>query len=108
MTPEANRYQADMVLHAISAALGVPSIMPGEYRNPFDFLTEFDEWFEFKKRQYADREPTHRIIKDMLSHDLHRAALSYDSNLSALKAMADEHYGRMKVDTRSIGMVTSQ
>jgi hypothetical protein len=76
--------------------------MPGEYRNPFSFTDEFDQWFEFEKRRHCDCEPTFHIIRDMLSDDLHRAAQSLDTNYSSLKATANAHYGRMPPLTRAL------
>ena len=38
-----------------------------DYRCPFDFMTEFDQWFQWKKREYADHEPTGQIMCDMVS-----------------------------------------
>lgn len=49
-----------------------------EYRNPFHFLDEFDQWFEFEKRRRFDKESTCVIICDMLKHDLIRARKSMD------------------------------
>lgn len=48
-------------------------LMPGEYRNPFHFLSEFDQWFEFESRKRFDRESTWSILSDMLRDDLGRA-----------------------------------
>ena len=36
------------------------------YRCPFDFITEHEQWFEWKKREHFDKEPTGKIITDML------------------------------------------
>ena len=49
-------------------------LMPGEYRNPFHFLNEFDQWFEFESRKRFEKEPTWSILSDMLRDDLGRAA----------------------------------
>lgn len=37
------------------------------YRCPFDFLAEFDQWIEWKIREYGRHENTGTIITDMLS-----------------------------------------
>jgi len=78
--------------HARSAAsfpyaLPVPimSMMPGEYRNPFHFLDEFDQWFEFQSRKRFYKEKTQDIIQDMLRHDLGRARKAYDASSYGLK-----------------------
>lgn len=42
-----------------------------DYRCPFDFLTEFDNWFRWKSRQHFRRDRTGDIIVDMIS-DLER------------------------------------
>ena len=49
-------------------------LRPGEYRNPFHFLNEFDQWFEFNRRARFEKESTWSILSDMLSDDLERAA----------------------------------
>lgn len=46
----------------------------GEYRNPFHFLNEFDQWFEFQRRRRFEKESTWSILSDMLRDDLERAA----------------------------------
>ena len=73
--------------HSMGAAsfpyvLSAPSmsLMPGEYRNPFHFLDEFDKWFEFQSRKRFCKERTHDIIKDMLKNDIERARKAYDSS----------------------------
>lgn len=50
------------------------SLHPGEYRNPFHFLNEFDQWFEFNRRARFEKESTWSILSDMLRDDLERAA----------------------------------
>lgn len=95
------------LIHGIGCSLGIPAIMPGEYRNPFHFLDEFDDWFEFEKRKHSDNEPTHRIIADMLSHDLALAAKSFDANYTSLKRYANEHFGKAVFDNRTAMIVSS-
>jgi hypothetical protein len=34
------------------------NLRPGEYRNPFHFLNEFDQWFEFNRRDRFEKEST--------------------------------------------------
>lgn len=80
----------------------MPALMPGEYRNPFDFITEHDQWFEFLKRKYFDRESTYDIIRDMLSDDIPRAARSADVSYSSAKMDAFRFAGAMNVDRRAI------
>ena len=80
------------ITEQIGRSLNVPAILPGEYRNPFHFLDEFDQWFEFEKRKHFDKQPTHRIIADMLPHDLARAAKSFDANYTLLKRVVREIY----------------
>lgn len=77
------------VIGAITQLHSLPfGLLAGEYRNPFDFLNEFDQWFEFEKRKNFDKEPTHKIIASMLSHDLRRASQSMDTNYTMLKRRA--------------------
>lgn len=37
-----------------------------EYDCPFDFLLEYDKWFEWKKREHFDRDSTGQIMCDMV------------------------------------------
>lgn len=72
---------------AFRANIGAPTLLLGEYRNPFDFMTEFDQWWEFGVRQVYYKEETSAIIRDMLQNDLHRASLSFDLYLTILKSI---------------------
>ncbi len=38
-----------------------------EYECPFDFMTEFDQWFAWRRRVYFDKWSTGRTITSMLS-----------------------------------------
>jgi len=103
---EYNEYK-QMVMEGVSRSLGVPAVMPGEYRNPFNILDEFDEWFEFEKRHHFDKESTHKIIEAMLSHDVARAAKSFDANYTWCKQIANEHFGRAVFDNRTMAFTSS-
>lgn len=70
-------------LRQLATAMGLPTLMIGEYRNPFHILDEGDQWFEFEKRRGFDSEPTWRILADMLAHDLDRANRAMLTNFSS-------------------------
>lgn len=38
-----------------------------DYRCPFDFLAEFDQWFEWKKREHFGKQSTGTIMCSMVS-----------------------------------------
>lgn len=44
------------ILKQLSRSLGVPLTIWHEYRCPFDFMDEFDQWIEWKKRVYFNKE----------------------------------------------------
>lgn len=39
----------------------------GHYRCPFDFLTEFPQWFGWQRRIHFDRQTTGQATTDMIS-----------------------------------------
>ncbi|WP_436716580.1 hypothetical protein U8335_03970 [Roseiconus lacunae] len=96
------RAYADAILRHVARSHGIPAIMPAEYRNPFDLFTEFDAWFEFERRRHVDKEPTHRIIRDMLADNLQRAAAAIDTNRTAAKMQACRDAGRVSFQFRGI------
>ncbi len=60
---------SETLLRRVAALLGLPAVLPGTYRCPFDFLTEFELWFEFHRRKLFAKEPTWIIIGEMLADD---------------------------------------
>ena len=80
----------------------VNSLMPGEYRNPFHFLDEFDQWFEFQSRKRFYREKTQDIIQDMLKNDIERAHKAYDASRCGLKFDVMCNFGVQILDPRSV------
>lgn len=86
MTPESFRVFSETLIGEMYSSLGIPALLPGEYRNPFDFIDEHDQWFEFLRRKYFGKEATYDIIRDMLSDDLARAARAADTNYSSYAA----------------------
>jgi len=90
------------VIQESARRLSVPLVLPGEYHNPFDFIDEFDNWFEFERRRHFGKESTHSIIASMLAHDQIRAIRSMDTNYSQIKQMARQYAGRAIIDNRSV------
>ena len=43
------------------------SLSMESYRCPFDFLNDFDQWFEWQRRLYVDNQTTGKIITNMIS-----------------------------------------
>lgn len=83
------------------------SLMPGEYRNPFDFLTEFDQWFEFVSRKRFGKESTYDIIRQMLRNDLSRASRAMDVNYSSARMQATMQFGATVIFPKSILITTT-
>ena len=75
-----------------------------EYRCPFDFIDEHDQWFEWKRREHFDRESTGKIITSMLDdldrikdHKVERR--TYKDSLmfeSMYDSFISEHTNRMR------------
>jgi hypothetical protein len=86
----------------IMARLGVPVLLFGEYRNPFDFIDETGQWIEFETRRYWLEQSTNEIIQDMLSHDLSRAANSFDSDYTLLRITCKHDLGRYSPVSSSV------
>ena len=87
----------DLIRSNIMANLGVPAHLffpRGHYVNPFDFIEEFDNWFEFYRRHYFDKETTHNIVRDMLRNDPNRAMRAFNANYSS--AILDFRVGLFK------------
>jgi len=82
-------------------------LLPGEYRNPFDFLTEFDQWFEFISRKRFGKESTYDIIRQMLRNDLARASRAMDTNYSSARIHARMQFGATVIEPRSILITTT-
>ena len=82
-------------------------LMPGEYRNPFNFLTEFDQWFEFASRKTFGKESTYDIICQMLRNDLARASRAMDTNYSSAMIHARMQFGATAIEPRSILIATT-
>lgn len=80
-------------MRGIAVSMGIPTILPGEYRNPFDFLREFDKWFEFEERKHYRKESTYSIVRDMLRDDPWRASKAMDANYTAAKWLANQQFG---------------
>lgn len=51
----------------------MPFLQPGRYDCPFNILYEFEKWFEFKRRVIVDKEPTRKVISEMLRCDSRNA-----------------------------------
>lgn len=82
--------------------LMIPQLLPGEYRNPFHFLNEFDQWFEFQRRKRFAKQSTFEIISDMLRNDIKRAAKSLDTNYSGIRFDCRMQFGASVINSRSI------
>lgn len=76
--------------------------MPAEYRNPFDFMNEHDQWFEFLRRKYFGGESTYNIIRDMLSDDIPRASRAADVSYSSARLDADRYAGKLISERRAL------
>lgn len=87
------------VQQAVTESLGIPTLWPGEYKNPFDFTTEHDQWFEFLRRKYFGKELTFDIIRDMLPNDRRRAAGCLETNFSSIHCDA-KHFAERTVSDR--------
>ena len=42
------------------------SVLYRKYRCPFNIITQFDQWIEWKKREHGYHHPTGRIMYDMV------------------------------------------
>jgi hypothetical protein len=73
------RVWENIFAHELISHQRFPALRPPEYRNPFHFLDEFDSWFEFMRRTRFEKESACSVIRDMLSHDITRAAESLDT-----------------------------
>ena len=57
----------DTTIEKITGALNIPRTMLWvEYRCPFDFIDEFADWFEFKRRVHFEGERTADVILSMV------------------------------------------
>lgn len=76
----------------------------GEYRCPFDFLKEFDQWFEWQRRVHFEKQSTGWIITTMLSDidriKAHRVELTP-------KFYCDFNYSSLRFGIKSLIATTS-
>lgn len=75
----------------------------GHYRNPFDFMTETEQWFEFNWRTRFHHEKSLDVIKSMLT-DVKRIHAAYDDGF---KWTVRHHYGVVSLDSRSVLIATT-
>jgi len=79
------RVWENIFTHELISHQKFSALRPPEYRNPFHFLDEFDSWFEFMRRTRFEKESACSVIRDMLSHDITRAAESLDTRYSKIQ-----------------------
>lgn len=79
---------------SLTRPLNVPMMFRGEYRNPFDFIDEFEDWFTFEKRKHFDKESTFAIIRDMMPDDLTRVNQAMDANYSSMRFSTFQQFGK--------------
>lgn len=96
------RDYADGLVAGIARSLSMPALLPGTYRNPFNILTDFDQWFEFERRTKYVGIDSRRVIAGMLSHDLTRAAKCLDTNYTGFQWQIRFNFGIVLSDQRRI------